>query len=167
MAGFRPGEPLTDEPFKLHLGPLQVATSIQVGISASWRHLAGPERSVTRLNQFVAETFDRVERWWLSLNDRAGVSIVRSTQQTFGPPPADLPDRQERWDRILAWLPAKSFAESLFWAWLLQPEATRTPLDTAQTVRQVLQRQLQLAEQDITLFGSFDVPSDPAPGPFD
>ena len=55
-------------------------------------------------------------------------------------------------ETMASWLPSKLFAEALFWAWLLQPEDSRTPPETAQIVRRILGREIRSATEDVATF---------------
>ena len=155
MAFFGPGETPTDEPFKQHLAPLEVATAVQSGLSALWLGAPKDARSSHALADAAHRAFETVEQWWLKLPDRSGVAIVTASQEAFGPPPST--QHQDKTgtleiEAMVAWLPQHSFAEAIFWAWLLQPEQHRTPAGTAKVVRQILQREIRAATEDIATF---------------
>jgi hypothetical protein len=63
---------------------------------------------------------------------------------------------------MAAWVPRHSFAEALFRAWLLQPERQRTPAGTATLVRQILERQIRTATEDIATFAASNRSGGPA-----
>jgi hypothetical protein len=164
MAYFGPGETPTDEPFKQHLTPLEVATAVQSGLSALWLGAPREGRSLHALADAAKRAFEEVELWWLNLPDRSGVAIVAASQAAFGPPQSAQEQANAgtlKRETMAAWLPRHSFAEALFWAWLLQPEQERTPVGTAKLVRQILDRQLRTATEDIATFA----PSNGSGGP--
>lgn len=155
MAYFGPGETPTDEPFKQHLTPLEVATAVQSGLSALWLGAPKEGRSAHALSDAAQRAFEAVEQWWLKLPDRSGVAIVAASQEEFGPPQSVQEQAGAgtlEIETMAAWLPRHSFAESLFWAWLLQPEQERTPVGTVKLVRQILERQIRTAIEDIATF---------------
>jgi hypothetical protein len=155
MAFFLAGETPTDDPFKEHLTPMEVAGSIQSALSALW--LASPEgeRSPAGLEGAARRCFDAVEQWWLKLGDRTGFAIVAATQQAFGMSAAAQEQARNgtlTMQTMASWIPSHSFAEALFHAWLLQPERERTPSGTADLVRRILERQLRAAGEDVAAF---------------
>ncbi len=155
MAFFRQGETPTDEPFKQHLTPLEVATSVQSALSALWFTAPAGERSPAMLERLALDAFATVEQWWLGLKDRTGIAIVGATQARFGPPASALEESRAgtlKIETMMTWVPSQSFAEALFSAWLLQPEQERTPAGTAQVVRQILERQIRAAAEDVARF---------------
>ncbi len=157
MAYFGPGETPTDEPFKQHLTPLEVATAVQSGLSMLWLGAPKEGRSPHALADEARSTFDTVEQWWLKLPDRSGFAIVSASQEAFGPPQAAQEQAKAgtlKIEAMAAWVPRHSFAEALFWAWLLQPEQQRTPTATATLVRQILERQIRTATEDIATFAA-------------
>ena len=157
MAIFGPGETPTDEPFKQFLAPMEVAGSIRSALGAIWLGASPDGRRPQALEQAARRTFETVEQWWLGLKYRTGASIVEATQDGFGPP-ASAADglRAGTLDMkaMASWMPARSFAEALFWAWLLQPEDERTPQGTVQVVRRLLERELLAAAEDIVTFSA-------------
>lgn len=155
MAMFGPGETPTEEPFKAHLTPLEVASSVQSALSALWLGAAKEDRSSQALTDAARRAFVAVEQWWLNLPNRSAVAIVTATQEAFVPP--RLAQEQARAgtltiETMARWLPRQSFAQALFWAWLLQPEQQRNPVETARRVRHILDRQLKSAAEDIAMF---------------
>jgi hypothetical protein len=155
MITFPSHEIPTDEPFKLNLTPLAVATAVQHGLSALW--LASPEdrRSPGALEQFALQMFEAVEQWWFKLKERSGVAIVEAIQEAFGPPRSTQIEAMVgplRMQTRVSWVPSHSFAEALLWAWLLQPDSNPTPQGTAQVVRRILERQICRATEDIAAF---------------
>ena len=157
MACFRRGETPTDEPFKRYLTPMEAATAVQSALSALWLGAPAAERSPATLERTALHAFATVEQWWLGLEDRTGVAIVGATQEAFGPPASALEQSRAgtlKLETMVTWIPSHSFAEALFWAWLLQPEQERTPVGTAQVVRQILERQLRAAAEDVARFAA-------------
>ena len=155
MAFFGPGETPTDEPFKQHLTPLEVASAVQSGLSMLWLGAPKEQRSPHALSDAAQRAFETVEQWWMKLPDRSGFAIVTSSQETFGPPQSAQEQAKAgtlKIETMAAWAPRHSFAEALFWAWLLQPEQERTPAGTAKLVRQILERQIRTAAEDIATF---------------
>jgi hypothetical protein len=63
MAYFGPGETPTDEPFKQHLTPLEVATAVQSGLSMLWLGAPKEGRSSRALADDARRAFDTVEQW--------------------------------------------------------------------------------------------------------
>jgi hypothetical protein len=146
------GQELTDEPFKQHLTPLEVAACLQSALSALWLSAPADERSPAALERAALRVFAGVEQWWLELKDRTGSAIVSAKQDAFGVPASAREEYPHRMVTMVKFIPPQSFAEALFWAWLLHPEHTRTPAGTAQAVRRILGRQLRAAAEDIVTF---------------
>jgi len=165
MAYFGPGETPTDEPFKQHLTPLEVATAVQNSLSALWLGAPKEGRSSHALADAAQRAFEAVEQWWLKLTDRSGVGIVAASQEAFGPPKTAQDQAKAgtlKIETMAAWLPRHSFAEAIFWAWLLQPEQQRTPAGTAKLVQQILERQIRSATEDIATFAASNGNGGPA-----
>ncbi len=165
MAIFGPGETPTDEPFKQHLTPLEVATAVQGGLSMLWLAARREGRSSWGLADDARRAFETVERWWMELPDRSGFAIVSASPQAFGPPQSAEEQMKAGTltiEDMAVWVPRHSFAEALFWAWLLQPEQQRTPTATVTLVRQILERQIRTATEDIATFAAFNGGGGPA-----
>lgn len=157
MAYFSPSETPTDDAFKRLLTPLVVASEVQSGLSMIWRCASKQGRSSHGLADGARRVFDMVEQWWLKLADRSGTAIIAARQEAFGPSKSFLEQaKTAKIETTAAWYPPHAFAEAIFWAWLLQPEQHRTPLGTAKLVRQILERQLQAATEDIAAFSEFN-----------
>jgi hypothetical protein len=152
MACVIAGEELTDEPFKRHLTPMEVAHAIQSALPALWLSAPAAERSPAALERAALRMFADVEQWWLRLKDRTGAAVVSAMQQAFAIPESVRAEYPHKMETLIAFLPSQSFAGALFWAWLLQPEHTRTPAGTARTVRRILERQLRAAAEDVVTF---------------
>ena len=52
-------------------------------------------------------------------------------------------------EEMFQWVPAQELAHAIFWAWLLEPPHKRDPRRTVQLVRNIIDRQLLNAEQDL------------------
>jgi hypothetical protein len=157
MAFFSKNEPPTDEPFKQHLTPFEVATATQGALSALWLGTPADRRSLAELERSAAAALAIVEKWWLQLPDRAGFAIVSATQESFGPLHSARDEANAgtlAMETMAAWMPKHEIAQALFWAWLLQSEKTRTPSGTVSLVRQILERQVRNAGEDMALFNS-------------
>ena len=155
MAFFRSDETPTDEPFKQHLTPLEVASAVQSALSALWFIAPAAERSPAALEQAAFRAFATVEAWWLGLPDRTGSAIVGAMKEAFGPPASELEAARAgtlKLEAMMRWVPSESLAQALFWAWLLQPEPQRTPAGAAQVVREILDRQVRNAAEDVSRF---------------
>src|SRR5262245_47716118 len=125
MALFTSKDVVTDEPFKRHLTPLEVAIGVQSALSALWLGLPTDQRSPDVLKTSATRLFAAIEKWWMQLRDRGGVAIVGEIQHAFGPPEStkrEVRNGTLTMEAMASWLPSHSFAEALFWAWLLQPE---------------------------------------------
>jgi len=155
MAIFGPGEIPTEEPFKAHLTPLEVASSVQSALSALWLGASKEGRSSQAAADAARQAFTAVQQWWLKLLDRSAFAIVSAMQEAFEPPRSAQEQAKAGTmsiETIARWLPQQSFAQALFWAWLLQPEEQRNPEETARRVRHILDRQLMSAAEDIATF---------------
>jgi hypothetical protein len=157
MAFFSKDEIPTDEPFKQHLTPLEVATATQGALSALLLSAPPDQRSLATLERSALAALATVEEWWLKLPDRNGFAIVSATQESFGPPPSARDEANAGTltiENMAAWMAKHEIAQAFFWAWLLQPAKIRTPSGTASLVKQILQRQVRIAGDDMALFSA-------------
>jgi hypothetical protein len=70
MALFKHGETPSDEPFTRFLSPLDMTSAVTSAIGACWHNMLKHARSAESIMRLAHETFDRVETWWLGLQDR-------------------------------------------------------------------------------------------------
>lgn len=155
MAFLSHGESVGDDAFKAHLTPMSMATAVQNALSALWFTMTPEYRSSDELELAALHTFQIVERWWMDLEDRSGLSFVSAVQSSFGPSESSrveartgLPDLAT----MMAAAPSRCFAEALFWTWLQLPETTRTPEQCIELVRAILCRELRSAAVDVAAF---------------
>jgi hypothetical protein len=153
---FKHGETPSEEPFTRHLSPLQVANSIQSALDSLWQNLNSDSRNLDALRQSVWQTFARVEAWWMALPQREAHKIVEASQIEFAMPQV-LKEKAKlgtlTHEEMFQWVPASELANAIFWAWLLQPAHQRDPGRTILLVRNIIDRQLLNAEQDLLAFG--------------